>query len=139
MRSLLCALSLALPLVAGGCGDVSSVRLGVVFVEPEIEAQVEALQLVVQTVPTNPATACSNFVAGRNTSLEGNDVTVAYPLTDDVYALPVDLTLYEQLTFIVLAFPSTNVEDTVPIAGACEVIPLEGEGALDSRFVLEGV
>jgi len=137
MRSFFSALTLAA--LVSGCGDVSSVRLGVVFVEPEVEAQVEALQLVVQTVPSNPAAACANFQAGRNTSLEGNDVTVAFPLTDDVYALPVDLTLYDQLTFIVLAFPSLNIDDTAPIAGACEVIPLQGDVAIDTRFVLEGI
>lgn len=134
-RSLLASLLIAGSLSA--CGDVSSVRLGVVFVEPEVEARAEALQLVVQTVPSNPATACSNFVAGRNTSLEGNDVTLAYPLDGDVIALPVDITLYEELTFIVLAFPSGNTEDSAPIAGACEVIPTTSDGAIESRFVLE--
>lgn len=124
-------------LLLSACGDVSSVRLGVVFVEPEVEAQVEALQLVVQTVPSNPATACTNFVAGRNTSLEGNDVTLAYPLEGDVIALPVDVTLYDALTFIVLAFPSTNTEESAPIAGSCEVIPITGDGAIESRFILE--
>lgn len=136
-------------LFVAGCNDVSAVRLNLVFESPETEAQVRWLQVVVREVTSDPARACDNFPNSTANGLDEGRSIVPYPWNQDILATNVDLTLYSQLTYIVLAYTSLEFDDTngngidepseiitEPIAGSCDIIPAPLDDALRVDFLM---
>jgi hypothetical protein len=132
--------SAALPVALSGCGDVSVVRLDVNFADPALEVETRAIRVITRTLPPNPAAACVDFERDEPPPgvLSGESV-VAYPLEDPVQASNIDLTLYPTLTFIVLAYPTVEIEGAQAIAGACDNIDIDTDGRIPVRVILEAL
>lgn len=123
-----------------GCGDVSVVRLDVGFEDPTLEIETRALRVVYRTLPENPAEACVGFQSGvRPPGVLQGESAVAYPVEDPIQSDNIDLELYPQLTFIVLAYASLDIDTVPPIAGACSNIDVNTDGRTDVEVVLEAL
>ncbi len=130
---------MALPLVVS-CGDVNAARLEITFADEALELQTRALRIMVRTLPSNPELACVNFESAQPPAgVDASDDTVPYPVADPVLVNAIDLSLYEQLTFVVLAYPSLNVQESQPIAGACDNVSVSDDGSIPIRAELEAL
>jgi len=147
-----CSISFA---ALGGCGDVSVVRLDVNFVDDALEVQTGALRVVTRTVPVNPDLACQNFSTlepppNLGVQLASGESIFPWPVDDPTHGVligseadgspsGIDLTRYDALTFIVLAYPSTAVEQSEPIAGFCENVQIDTDGRISVPVILEAL
>ena len=133
------ALFAALSFLSTACGEPNGVRIGVEFEDAEVEARTEALEVIIEEVP-DLSDPCQNFQDGRNPAAErGERFVVFYPVNDSTLVVARDLSVYEQLVFKVLAFTTSNVEQAVPVAGQCLVVPIAATGAVDADFLLSNI
>lgn len=132
------ALFAALSFLSTACGEPNGVRIGVEFEDAEVEARTEALEVIIEEVP-DLSDPCQNFQDGRNPAERGERFVVFYPVNDSTLVTDLDLSIYEQLVFKVLAFTTSNVEQAVPVAGQCLVVPIAATGAVDADFLLSNI
>jgi hypothetical protein len=136
--------------LASACGDISSVSLDVVFPDPTpedgepppLQVATRSLWVIVRTVPENPALACVGFESGqRPGGVSAADVIVPYPVEDPLLALGIDPSVYDALTFIVLAFSEAaeelDVQAATPIAGACDNLAIDTDERIPVRVILD--
>lgn len=149
LRSSFAVLGIAL---LTGCGDVSVVRLDVEFAEESLRDDTRALRVITRTLPDNPARACIDFETGEpppGENLQSGVAVVRYPVADPIdleFELGgsrppsnIDVSLYSALTFIVLAHPSEDVEQSLPIAGDCESRNIDPEDRIEVPLILERI
>ncbi len=117
------------------CGDVTALRFDVVFENPETEAETRALVMTVREVTPDPNQACSDFVTSDGPGLRQSSGVLPYPPERDL-VLPVGIEPFDRLTYILLAYPSLDTEQTSPLAGSCEVIDTPTAGSRELDFVV---
>ncbi len=121
---------------AMGCGDIGNVQVSVGFPDNETELRTRSLLLVVREVPTDRS-GCDDLWSDRPTGLAESRSLVEYPNRNPIVGAPVKLDMYQFLTLMVFAYPSTDTETSRPLAGGCIETQIDAENTSEVNITME--
>lgn len=109
---------LASLLLVGGCGEIGRIVLDVDFPDPDTELRTRSLVVIVREVDQQGSDGCTSLWSSGTSGLGQSESVVEYPNRVPIRASAVDLDLYPELTLLVYAHPTLDVDVENPTAGA---------------------